>query len=178
MAVFGHQGIRRDDPDFFAAFVLNQILGGGDRASRLMEEVREKRGLTYGIYTWLVDADYADLLMGQVKSANNRIAEAIEVIRFEWARIAAEGVTAEELEDAQTYLTGAYPLRFDGNARIAGILVGMQMTGLPIDYPATRNDKINAVTLEDIKRVAARLIRPENLHFVVVGQPEGLETTN
>lgn len=178
VAVFGHQGIRRDDPDFFAAFVLNQILGGGDRASRLMEEVREKRGLTYGIYTWLVDADYADLLMGQVKSANNRIAEAIEVIRFEWARIAAEGVTAEELEDAQTYLTGAYPLRFDGNARIAGILVGMQMTGLPIDYPATRNDKINAVTLEDIKRVAARLIRPENLHFVVVGQPEGLETTN
>ncbi|WP_172300064.1 pitrilysin family protein [Pseudoruegeria sp. HB172150] len=178
VAMFGQTGIERDDPDFFAAFVLDEILGGSGRTSRLMEEVREKRGLTYGIYTYLVDGDYADLLMGHVRSGNDRIADAIEVIQAEWTKISEEGVTADELEDAKTYLTGAYPLRFDGNGRIAGILVGMQLSDLPLDYIATRNDKVNAVTLDDIKRVAKRLIQPENLQFVVVGQPEGLETTN
>ncbi|MDF0601814.1 pitrilysin family protein [Psychromarinibacter sp. C21-152] len=178
VAVFGHAGIRRDDPDFFAAFVLNQILGGGDLSSRLFTEVREKRGLTYGVYTYLADWDYAKLLMGQVQSANDKVAEAISVIRDEWAKVAETGVTAEELEDAKTYLTGAYPLRFDGNGRIARILVGMQLSDLPIDYIETRNDKVEAVTLEDVKRVAARLMRPEDLHFTVVGQPVGLEATN
>jgi zinc protease len=81
------------------------------------------------------------------------------------------------VENAKTYLTGAYPLRFDGNGPIANIMVGMQMLGLPIDYIATRNDRVEAVTLEDVKRVAGDLLDPENLHFVVVGQPVGLETT-
>lgn len=178
VALFGHKGIHREDPDFFAAFVLNTILGQGGFDSRLMTEVREKRGLTYGVYTYLADRDYADLMVGRVASANNRVAEAIDVIKAEWAKVAAEGVTAEELDTAITYLTGAYPLRFDGNARIAGILVGMQTGGLPIDYIATRNDKVRAVTLDDVKRVAGRLIDPEMLTFVVVGQPEGLEATN
>jgi zinc protease len=75
------------------------------------------------------------------------------------------------LEATKTYLTGSYPLRFDGNGPIASILVGMQMEGMPIDYVTTRNDKVEAVTMEDIKRVAARLFKPEALHFVVVGQP-------
>ncbi len=178
VAVFGHSGIRRDDPDFFAAFVMNQILGGGNFSSRLMQEVREKRGLTYGVYSYLVDKDYAQMVMGRFASANERIADAIAVVRDEWAKIAEEGVTEKELADAKTYLTGAYPLRFDGNAQIAGILVGMQLSDLPIDYIATRNDKVNAVTLEDIKRVAARLVRPDALRFVVVGQPVGLEAVN
>jgi zinc protease len=178
VAVFGQGGIEREDPDFFAAYVLNHILGGGGFSSRLMEEVREKRGLTYGVYSFIVDKDRADLLMGQVASANDRMAEAIEVIRAEWQRMLTEGVTPEELEDAKTYLMGAYPLRFDSNAAIARIMVGMQMTGLPIDYIATRNDKVAAVSLADIERVAKRLIDPEALHFVVVGQPEGIEATN
>jgi len=178
VAVFGHEGIERDDPDFFAAFVMNQVLGAGGFGSRLMEEVREKRGLTYGVNSYLAPKDHAELMLGQVASSNDRIAEAIEVIRDEWAKLAAEGVTEQELEDAKKYLTGAYPLRFDGNSTIANILAGMQMDDLPIDYADTRNDKVNAVTLDDIKRVAARLMRPEALHFVVVGQPEGIESTN
>ncbi|MEM6696520.1 MAG: pitrilysin family protein [Pseudomonadota bacterium] len=177
VAVFGHEGIPRDDDDFFAAFVMNEVLGGG-RSGRLMEEVREKRGLTYGVYSYLMDADFADLYVGRVSSSNNVVAEAIDVITEEWRKLATQGVTPEELETAKTYLTGAYPLRFDGNARIARILVGMQLSDLSIDYIATRNDRVNAVTIEDVKRVAARLVRPENLHFVVVGQPEGLEATN
>ena len=177
VAVFGQKGIERHDDDFFAAYVMNQILGAGGFESRLMQEVREKRGLTYGVYSYLVPRDLAAVYMGNVASANDRIAEAISVIRDEWARMAAGGVTEKELEDAKTYLTGAYPLRFDGNSRIAGILVGMQMDELPIDYIATRNDKVNAVTLADIRRVAAELLDPEGLLFVVVGRPEGLEGT-
>lgn len=173
--LFGHEGIERDDEDFFAAYVLNQILGGSGRQSRLMEEVREKRGLTYGVYSYLVPKDRAELYLGSLASANDKVAEAIGVIRDEWARMAEAGVTPEELEEAKTYLTGAYPLRFDSNAAIADILVGMQFTGLEPDYIATRNDRIEAVTLEEINRVAAELLRPEALHFVVVGQPAGLD---
>ncbi len=174
VALFGHAGIHREDPDFFPAFVLNTVLGAGSFDSRLMKEVREKRGLTYGVYTYLAGRDYADLMVGRVASANDRIAEAIDVIREQWAQIAEEGVSREELELAKTYMTGAYPLRFDGNARIAGILVGMQLGDLPIDYIPTRNDKVWAVTSEDVKRVAKRLLDSEALTFVVVGQPEGL----
>ncbi|WP_171132007.1 MULTISPECIES: pitrilysin family protein [unclassified Ruegeria] len=175
VALFGQKGIDRDDPDFFAAFVLNHILGGGGFESRLMHEVREKRGLTYGIGTYLVPKDLASVYLGSVSSANDRIAEAIEVIRQEWARAASEGVTQKELDDAKTYLTGAYPLRFDGNGQIAGIMVGMQMDDLPIDYIATRNDKVNGVTLEDVNRVASELLDPEGLHFTIVGKPVGLD---
>jgi len=174
VAVFGQRGIERDDPDFFAAYVLNQILGGGSFESRLMEEVREKRGLTYGVYSYLSPRDLAATYRGGVSSANDRIAEAIKVIGDEWAKMAETGVTQEELNAAKTYLTGAYPLRFDGNARIASIMVGMQMQDLPIDYISTRNAKVEAVTLEDVNRVAADLLDPEGLRFVVVGKPEGL----
>ncbi|MDK3016774.1 M16 family metallopeptidase [Pseudodonghicola flavimaris] len=176
VALFGQRGMDRDDPDFFAAYVLNTILGGGSFESRLMTEVREKRGLTYGVYSYLVPRDLAAVYMGSVASGNDRIAKAIQVIHDEWVRMQTEGVTEKELQDAKTYLTGAYPLRFDGNSRIAAIMVGMQMDGRPIDYIATRNDKINAVTQDDVNRVAAKLLDPDQLHFVVVGQPTGLES--
>lgn len=178
VALFGHGGIDRHDPDFFAAYLLNEVLGGGGLGSRLMEEVREKRGLTYGVYSYLMSLDQAQMIMGRVSSANDRIADAIAVIKDEWTKAATDGLSAEELEEVKTYLTGAYPLRFDGNAPIANIMVGMQMEDLGIDYIATRNDKVNAVTLEDIKRVAARILDPEALHFVVVGRPTGLDAGN
>jgi len=175
VALFGHAGIDRDHPDFFAAYILNTILGGRGVESRLSTEVREKRGLTYGVSTFLVGKDEANMLMGQVASANDRIGEAIEVIRYEWIKMARDGVTEAELTEAQTYLTGAYPLRFDGNAKIANILVGMQRQGLSTNYINTRNDRINAVTLSEINRLAAELLKPEALHFVVVGQPKDLK---
>ncbi|WP_323783982.1 pitrilysin family protein [Thalassovita sp.] len=178
VAIFGQKGIDREDPDFFAAFVLDNILGGGSFESRLMQEVREKRGLTYGIYSFLADKDQAKLWMGSVASANDRIAQAVQVIRDEWVRLAENGVTQQELDDSKTYLTGVYPLRFDSNSAIANIMVAMQMSDMPIDYIATRNDMVNAVTLDDVNRVAKRLLDPEHLSFVVVGQPEGLAATD
>ncbi len=177
VALFAQPGIDRHHPDFFAAFILNHILGGGGFESRLMTEVREKRGLTYGVYSYIADRDAAEVWTGSVASANDRVAEAIAVIRAEWARLRDEGVTAQELENAKTYLTGAYPLRFDGNGTIASIAVGMQMDGLPTDYIVNRNDMVNAVTLDEINRVARDWLDPEALTFVVVGQPEGLEST-
>ena len=178
VALFGHRGIRRDDPDYIPAYILNEVFGGSGLESRLMGELREKRGLTYGVGTFLMPMEFGELIMGQVRSENSRIAESVEVIREQWAKVAAEGITEQELEDAKTYLTGAYPLRFDGNAPIARILVGMQMIGLPKDYIKTRNDQVRAVTLEKINEVARRLYRPEELRFVVVGRPEGLEPTD
>jgi zinc protease len=172
--IFGHVGIPRDDPDFFAAFILNEAMGGGRFTARLMSEVREKRGLTYGIGSYLVGLDQAETYLGQFSASNDKVAEAIGVLRAEWARIATGGLTEEELATTKTYLTGSYPLRFDSNAGIARILVGMQMDNLPIDYPVTRNAKIEAVTMDDIRRVAERLYQPDALHFVVVGQPTGL----
>lgn len=172
---FGHQGIKRDDPQFFAAYILNEILGGGRFTARLMTEVRDKRGLTYGISTYLAPMDQAELMAGQFSSANTTVAQAIDIVKAEWARLLADGVTAEELAKTKTYLTGSYPLRFDGNARIARILVGMQSEGLSIDYAQTRNAQIEAVTLDDIARMAKRLLDPDALHFVVVGQPEALQ---
>ncbi len=173
-AYFGHAGMERDDEDFFAAFILTHILGGPGFQSRLMQEVREARGLTYGIGTYLVPKDLSEMMLGAFSSSNETMAEAIDLIREEWERLASDGVSEEELAAAVTYLTGEYPLRFDGNADIARIMVGMQMVGLTPDYVIDRNDFIRAVTLEEINRVAAELLDPEALHFVVVGQPEGL----
>lgn len=175
---FGHAGVSRDDPDFFTVFVINQILGAGGYRSRLMDEVREQRGLTYGISTWVGLSKSAPMLNGAFNSSNGVVSEAIDVVRAQWASLAENGVTEEELAAAQRYMTGAYPLRFDGNGRIAGTLAAMQADNMPIDYITTRNDNIMAVTAEDVRRVASEVIRPEDLHFVVVGQPEGLDASN
>lgn len=174
-ALFGHVGIARDAENYLPAYILFEILGGSGFDSRLMQEVREKRGLTYGVSAFLVPKRYGPLVLGSVASANDRIAEAIDVIQDQWADIATNGVSAEELDAMKTYLTGSYPLRFDGNDAIAGILVGMQAIGLDPSYIADRNALIEAVTLDEINAVAATLLRPDDLHFVVVGQPEGLE---
>lgn len=174
LAMFGHKGIERNDPDYMAAYVVNEIFGGGGFQSRLMDEIREKRGLTYGIGVSLLPMEFGELILGQVQSDNSKMAETVNLIRQEWQRIGNQGVTEEEFQDAKTYLTGAYALRFDGNAPIARIMVGMQMTGLPVDYIRTRNDQITELTLDEINSVARRLYRADELRFIVVGQPEGL----
>lgn len=173
-AIWGQAGLTREDPDFIPAFVMNYILGGGGFSSRLTEEVREKRGLAYGVYSYLSVLDGAQLYMGGVQTANARMGESLEVIRAEWARMKGGGVTEEELAKARQYLTGAFALRFDSNAKIAAYLVFIQREDLGIDYFDRRNGLIEAVTLDDVARVADRLLDPDGLSFVVVGQPAGL----
>lgn len=175
VVLFGHGGLRVDDPDFMAASIVNEILGGDRFTARLMTEVRDKRGLTYGVGTGLASMQYGELLSGEFQAASEKVAEAIQVVTDEWGKIASGDISQAELDATKTYMIGAYPLRFDGNSTIASILVGMQVNGFPIDYPKTRNEKLAAITLDDVNRVAKRLFKPENLHFTVVGQPVGLK---
>ena len=126
------------------------------------------------VHTDIVDKDLAKTWQGSFASANEKVAEAISVVKEQWQKAATGKVTDKELEDAKTYLTGAYPLRFDGNGTIAGILTGMQLNDMAPSYIDTRNDKVNAVTKDDVQRVAKRILNPDNLTFVVVGRPQGL----
>ncbi len=171
---FAQPGIKRDDPDFFAAYVANYILGGGGFSSRLMTEVREKRGLAYGISTDLVTLDHAGLIWGQVQTVNQRAADTIGIIRAEWAKMRDKGPTAAEVEQAKTYLLGSYPRLFTSIAGTARALLGIQLEGLGIDYVKRRQDEIAKVTPAAVAQVAKRLLQPDRLLFAVVGRPEGV----
>ncbi|HIC79592.1 MAG TPA: insulinase family protein [Kiloniellaceae bacterium] len=173
----GQGGIKRDDPDYYAAYVVNYILGGGGFSSRLVEEVREKRGLAYSVYSYLSPLDHGALVAGGVATQNERVGESLDLIRQEWTRMADAGPSEAELDAAKRFLTGSFPLRFSSSGRIAGMLVGMQLEDLGIDYLDQRNSFIEAVTLEDARRVAKRVYRPDDLTVVVVGAPDGVEAT-
>lgn len=175
VVVFGGQGVKRDDPDYYAAYVLNYILGGGSFQSRLTEEIREKRGLVYSVYSYLYPMKAAGLQMGGFGTSNSSVKEALDLVEAELLRIRENGVTEEELAAAKTYLNGSFPLSLSSNDRIADILVAMQFSNLPIDYLNDRPNLINAVTQDDIKRVAQKLLDPDRLIVVVAGKPENLE---
>ena len=174
VVMFGLPGLKRDDADFYAAYVMNYILGGGGFTSRLYQEVREKRGLAYSVYSYLAPLEHAGLYIGGVATRNDRVAEALDIIRAEIARLAENSVSAEELSAAKQYLTGAFPLRLDTGSKVAGILAQMQFEALGIDYLERRNGYMEAVTLDDIGRVAERLLDPARMRIVVVGDPKDL----
>ncbi|MEL6873805.1 MAG: insulinase family protein, partial [Pseudomonadota bacterium] len=163
-----------DDDDFIPAFVMNHILGGGGFASRLMEEVREKRGLAYSVYSYLQPYDHAAIFAGGVATQNEKIKESLDVIRGELKRMAEEGPSEEELKNSKSYLTGSYALRFDTNSKIAQQLLGIQLDNLPISYVDERNKLVEAVTIEDVKRVAKRIIDVDQMIVTIVGQPQGV----
>ena len=173
--LFADRGLMRKDPDFYAAYVMNHILGGGGFTSRLYTEVREKRGLAYSVYTYLHPMDRSAIYAGGAGTANARVAETLKVVRDEWDKLAKDGVTEAELTAAKQYLTGSFPLRFTATERIASILVGMQTEDLGIDYLDKRNSYIEAVSLNDIRRVARKLLHPDDLTVVVVGQPKDVK---
>lgn len=167
---FGHKGFVRDDKDFIPAYIINYILGGGGFASRLTQEIRVKRGLTYSVYSVLHPLKKAALFLGAASTRSDRAGETIKLIRAELAKMAKLGPTPKELRDAKTYLIGSYALRFDSNAKIAGQLLNMQKDALKIDYVKRRNAIVNAVTIRDVKRVAKRLLRPDGIMFTIVGK--------
>ncbi|HEX4294269.1 MAG TPA: pitrilysin family protein [Rhizomicrobium sp.] len=168
-AVFGIPGVMRGDRDFLSAYVANYILGGGGSASRLTTEVREKRGLTYDISTELADMRRAAVVEGLVATRADAMGQTLQAVRDTMAKFAAEGPTVQELTDAKTYLTGSYPLAFSSNAGTASQLGSFQRAGLDVGYIARRNDLINAVTIDDVRRVAKRLFDPSRLTVVVAG---------
>lgn len=171
LIMFSGPGIKREDPDFYAAYVLNYILGGGTFSSRLTDDIREKRGLTYGIGTGLSIQPHMWRWQGSSSTMNDKADEVVRLIRETIERLGKEGPTPEELADAKAYITGAFPLAFDSNAKIAQNLLGFRQDGLPAEYVQQRNSYFEAVTLEDVKRVAATYMKPDDFTFVMVGQP-------
>ncbi len=174
LILFAAPGIQDEDPDWTALAVANYILGGGGFSARLMDQVREQRGLVYGIGTSPSVRDYVAMLRGSAQSENANVAEAIEVVRAEMDRLYREGATQAEVNDAITYLTGSFALDLDSNVKIASVVHGYQAAGRDIGYVNRRNDLIRDVTLDDVNRVIRRLFDPDAFTFVVVGQPEGL----
>lgn len=170
---FGGQGLARHDPDFMAGYVLNHVLGGGTFSSRLYREVREKRGLAYGVSDSLVWFEHAAIFIGGTATRTDRTAEALSVIQKEVARIAAEGPTEQELAAAKSYLKGSYMLSLDSSSKIAAQLTQIQLDHLGSDYIERRGAMIDGVTLDDAKRVAKRLYTAPLL-VTVAGRPKGL----
>lgn len=172
---FARQGVSRKDPDYFAALVVNHILGGGVFTARLFREVREKRGLAYSIYSHLNEYDQCAMFVGGTSTKNERAGESLEVIEQQIGALAQEGPTEDELDKAKKYLIGSYALRFDTSTKIASQLVNLQLDGFDPSYLDERNVKIDAVTLDDAKRVAKKLLGDGKLLVAVAGRPVGVE---
>jgi zinc protease len=168
---FGSAGIDRKDPDWVAATLVNHVFGGGTFSSRLFQEVREKRGLAYSVYSQLMPLDHAPLLLGGTSTKNERAFESLAIIEQEIASLIAEGPSADELDKAKKFQIGSYALRFDTSTKIASQLVQIQMDDLGIDYMDRRNSLVAAVTLDDVRRTAKRLFGNGKLLVTMVGRP-------
>ena len=177
VALFGHRGIKRTDPEWYAAYIVNRILGGGGFSSRLMEEVREKRGLAYGVYSWLNPFESVGLIMGSVATSNSRVKDSLDIIRREWRKMSELAISEEELQEAKNYINGSFPLRLDSTRRIAQMLLAVQVNRLGIEYLNRRASIINSVTRDQVKTVAKRLLDPGLFTVVVVGKPAGISSS-
>ncbi len=177
VAMFGFGAMARKDADFIPAFVLNHIVGGGGFASKLMEEVREKRGLAYSIYSYINPFAHSSILVGTVATKNDAMATSLDVIRAELQKMLDEGPSQEDLDNAKSYLVGSYALRFDTSNKIASQMLGVMIEDIGMDYFEKRNDLIQAVTLEDIKRVAKKWLTTQDLIVLIVGKPNGVKNS-
>ena len=166
---FGGPGVKRSDPTFMAAYVVNHILGGGGLSSRLYREVREKRGLAYSVFESLLWMEHSAIFIGNTGTRADRAGDTIEAVEKEVRRIAEEGPTQKELDEAKSYLKGSQMLALDTSSKLAQALLQYQQDGLPIDYIEKRNAIVDAVTLDDAKQAAKRLWG-QGLLTVVVGR--------
>ena len=176
VVTFGGNGIERNDPDFMAAYVVNHILGGGSFSSRLYREVREKRGLAYGVSDSLVWFKRAAVVLGGTATRADRTADALAIIEKETKRMADNGPTPDELAAAKSYLKGAYALSLDSSSKVAAQITQIQLDNLGIDYIDKRQKLIDAVTIDEAKRVAKRLYGGGML-VTVAGKPKGLASS-
>jgi zinc protease len=168
VVTFGGPGLKRHDPDFMAAYVVNHILGGGS-SSRLYKEVREKRGLAYSVYESLLWMDHSALFVGNTGTRADRAGETVDAITREIRKIAEDGPTQQELDEAKSYLKGSQMLALDTSSKLASALLQYQLDKLPIDYIEKRNAIVDAVTLDDAKKAAQRLWG-QGLLTVIVGR--------
>lgn len=168
-------GISRKDPDYHTAQVMNFILGSSGFGSRLTEEVREKRGLTYGIFTYLMDYEDVQAFHVSTSTVTESVGEVIGLIRAEWKKMAETDISEKELSDARSYLIGSLPLSMTSTDKIAGLMLSLQMDELPVDYLDERQKKIEKTTVADVRRVAQKLLKPELFTTVLVGKKESAQ---
>ena len=173
---FGGPGIPRQDPDFMTAYLINHILGGGSTDSRLYQEVREKRGLAYSVSDNLLWLEHAAVMLGGTATRADRAGETVDLIENEIRHFAENGPTAGELMEAKRYLNSAFVLNLDSSTKIAGLLVQLELDGFDTDYFSRRTAMIEAVTLDDARRVAKRLL-DKGLLVTVVGKPQGFASS-
>jgi len=169
----GEAGLKRTDKDWAAATIINYILGGNSADARLTREMHKKRGLTSVVTSTLTGMKHAGVIQASFTADNGKVAEGLQALRQEWTRLATDGATDEEVQAAKAYLTGSLPLELTSTSSISDHLNELQREGLDSDYINQRNAAINAVTTPDVKRVSARLLKPDNLTTIIVGQPPG-----
>ncbi len=172
--LFYQPGVDRSDKDFYAAYIMNSVLGDGMFKSRLWDEVRETRGLAYGISSSLQWTQHSNYIIGSTATANKDAGEVVKIIRDEWQKMKDKGADQKELEFVRDRMVGSYPLGFSSTPQIVGLMKNYLSDGLPTDFINKRNDLIRAVTLTDVNRVASTLLQPDKLSFIIVGKPEGL----
>lgn len=168
-------GIDRHDEDYHTAQIMNFILGSSGFGSRLTKEIREKRGLTYGIYSYFTDMDHTETLSVSTSTKNENVPEMLSLIKAEFNKMAAAPITDNELDSAKSYLIGSLPLSLTSTDKIAGLMLSLQLADLPPNYPKLREEKIKATTVKDVQRVAKRLLDPAAFTTVLVGQPGAIE---
>lgn len=174
VVLFYQPGLDRKDKDFYAAYIMNSILGDGMFKSRLWDEIRENRGLAYGISSSLQWTQHSNYIIGSTATANKDAGEVVKIIREEWQKMKDAGANQKELDFVRERMVGSYPLGFTSTPQIVGLMKNYMTDGLPTDFINNRNDLIRAVTLDDVNRVAKSLLQPEKLSFIIVGKPEGL----
>ena len=167
--LIGQPGYRRDDPAFFALLVGNHILGGGGFTSRLMEQVREKRGLSYSVYSAFAPGRNAGAFSVGLQTRPDQADEATRVATAVVQQFVADGPTAAELKAAKDNLIGSFPLRLDSNRKLLDNVANIAWNHLPLDYLAHWTERVNAVTAEQIKAAFQRVLQPQNMVTVVVG---------
>jgi zinc protease len=169
VVVFGSPGVKRDDPNFMAAYIVTHILGGGTLSSRLYHEVREKRGLVYSVSGSLLWMQHSGIYIGNTATRADRATDTIDTVNSEVKRMAEEGPTQKELDEAKSYLKGSQMLALDTSSKLAGALLQYQLDKQPIDYIEKRNAVVDAVTLDQAK-AAAKKLWADGLLTVAVGR--------
>jgi len=170
--VFGQKGLGRKDKEYFAARVINYVLGGGGFQSRLYKEIREANGLVYSIYSYLMPYEYAGVIVGGFQTRNQNVGKTVEKVKTEWNRIKNEGITKLELQNAKTYYKGSFSRNFTSTLSIASLLMIVQYYDLGEDYFDKRDLIIDNLKLNELNNLAKNLFDSENLFFMIVGEPK------
>ncbi|OGW40269.1 MAG: hypothetical protein A2010_02930 [Nitrospirae bacterium GWD2_57_9] len=168
----GNIGIRRENPDYYAVLIMNYILGGGGFSSRLMDNIRDNKGLAYDAHSSFAANKETGIFEIGIQTKNESANEVIAESLKEMKRMQDEFVSEKELADAKAYLTGSFPLRMDTSAKIASMLTSIEIYNLGLDYPRKYPALINSITREDIQRVARKYLHPDSAVIVVVADQE------